>query len=698
MVLDLTDVTPFFTWLLGPGWTDGALFQPITLVVLLLLAGFGLFTLVRRARSGCGETSRRAGLVFATIMATVAVVVLGLSLGWMCLSAKTAAALQPKLLNSVAWGLGAGWYQGAAYQWTLVVLCASAIALLLGWLVAAVRRGPGAALAGTGQVAGDAILDTLRISPRRVGALAWLAVMESIRRRVLVVFAVFIVILLFAGWFLDRENIDPARVYLDFVLTATTYLVLLLSLFLSSLSLPTDLKNRTLHTIVTKPVRASEVVLGRIVGFAAVTTLLLAPMTAISYVFVHRGLAHTHELVVDDLQPVEGSRPGQPTALQGKTSRVHAHRHRVFVGPDGKPTNTEMEQRHTHLVTPHKDGEKTVYTVGPAQGMLVARVPVYGKLTFRDRSGKPAEKGINVGDEWTYRSFIEGGSLGAAIWTFDGVTRERFPKGLPAEMTLEAFRTYKGVIEKPVLGSLWVRNPSSDKNKPVQVMLFDSKDFVIDVHRIPLQWQTAKGEKIDLFKDIVSSDGRVEIWLKCEDRGQYFGAAQADMYLKARNASFAWNFLKGYLSIWLAGLLVVSLGVMFSTFLSGPIAMLATLGALVAGFFHDFMYRLATGQTLGGGPFESITRILTSANMTSQAEPGLTTTVEQTLDAVAKFGLYLLSAVLPDFSRFNFAEFVASGFSIPGDTAAMYACRTFAFVVPVFVVAYLCLKNREVAQ
>ena len=85
------------------------------------------------------------------------------------------------------------------------------------------------------------------------------------------------------------------------------------------------------------------------------------------------------------------------------------------------------------------------------------------------------------------------------------------------------------------------------------------------------------------------------------------------------------------------------MGVMFSTFLSGPVAMLATLGALVAGFFHDFMFRLATGQTLGGGPFESIGRILSQQNMTSEAEPGLATTVEQTLDAVAKFGLWLLA-------------------------------------------------------
>ena len=82
------------------------------------------------------------------------------------------------------------------------------------------------------------------------------------------VFAVFILILLFAGWFLDPGSLDPARLYLGFVLTTTSYLVLLLVLFFSAFSLPADIKNRTLHTVVTKPVRASEIVLGRILGFA----------------------------------------------------------------------------------------------------------------------------------------------------------------------------------------------------------------------------------------------------------------------------------------------------------------------------------------------------------------------------------------------------------------------------------------------
>ena len=73
----------------------------------------------------------------------------------------------------------------------------------------------------------------------------------------------------------------------------------------------------------------------------------------------------------------------------------------------------------------------------------------------------------------------------------------------------------------------------------------------------------------NLFEDLVA-DGRVEIWLRCLQPAQYFGAAQPDLYLRARDASFAWNFAKGYFGIWLQMVLLIGFGVTFSTFLSGP--------------------------------------------------------------------------------------------------------------------------------
>ncbi|MCP4503638.1 MAG: ABC transporter permease, partial [Deltaproteobacteria bacterium] len=183
-----------------------------------------------------------------------------------------------------------------------------------------------------------------------------------------------------------------------------------------------------------------------------------------------------------------------------------------------------------------------------------------------------------MGAEWSYRQYIEGGSLAAAIWTFEGITSAEFPQGLPLEMIVRVFRTYKGDIEKGIAGSVRVRNPSTGlQSDPIY---FTAKEFTIDSLLIPrtLVATSADGgtRKVDLFSDIIS-DGRVEVVLQCLEPAQYYGVAQADFYLRSGNGSFALNYAKSCLGIWFAMLLVAAIGVMFSTFLAGPVALLATL-------------------------------------------------------------------------------------------------------------------------
>ena len=296
------------------------------------------------------------------------------------------------------------------------------------------------------------------------------------------------------------------------------------------MSLPADLKNRTLHTIVTKPVRPSEIVLGRIFGFTMVGTVLLALMGALSYGFVVRGLSHTHRLTAADLQPAAGGK-----LLKGFTSQNLRHQHAATIDVASGRGWVESAQGHTHQLTVEGSGKTAVYTLGPPRDMLLARVPKYGKLRFKDRGGKDMEKGVNVGDEWTYRSFIEGGSNAAAVWTFEGLREADFPdalfpKGLPLELTIEVFRTYKGDLTRGIPGSLSVRNPRTGQT--VEVRIFAAKKFATDVQYIPRTLLGKRGEKINFFRDLVA-DGKLEVWLRCLDGAQYFGAAQADAYFRA---------------------------------------------------------------------------------------------------------------------------------------------------------------------
>lgn len=570
------------------------------------------------------------------------------------------------------------------------------------FVVAAFQYGPSEAFYYVARAMFSAVTEDLpRFSPRRTFAVARLAIQEAIRNRVLVGFGVFVILLLFAGLFLDVSNSNPARVYLSFVLHATNYLVLLMALFLSAFSIPNDIKNRTIYTVVTKPVRASEIVLGRILGFVAVGTVMVVAMGVISYFFVIRGLSHDHQVVADEM--VTADLAGGGKGQRGQTTLDSHHRHTVEIGADGKG-RTNVVAGHWHNVERLEDG---TYRVSAPQGHLLAKAPVYGKLLVLERDGRPG-KGINVGNEWEYRGYIEGGTPGvqtkaAAIWTFSGVTPEKYPNGLPLELNISVFRSYKGEIERGVLGEIVIRNPDpAAKVKRSGPILFESKEFTSDFHLIPRELNSEAGGaagagKIDLFKDLVS-EGKVEVEIRCVDAAQYFGVAEPDVYLRPADATFEWNFFKAFLSIWLQMLLVTAFGVTFSTFLTGSVAMMASISAVVLGFFGEFAREVASGAVHGGGPIESFIRIITQQNVMTDLEVGgIISTVIKSIDWVLMGIMTAATYLLPDYNQFDTATFVADGYNIFGDLVAQQLTMALVYFLVVTVVGYFFLKTREIA-
>lgn len=607
------------------------------------------------------------------------------------------------------------WLLNSGGLWLLVVAALSATAVVLGLVFQLIRFGPRAALRSVGQVIGNFFGDVLGISPRRVAALAALAVKESIRRRVLYVFVVFALLLAFAGWFLDPRSDNPAKLYLTFLLNAVSFLSLVMAVVLSATSLPADLKNRTIQTVVTKPVRATEIVLGRILGFSFTGTLLLLAMALPSYVFVYRTLSHSHAIDAASMVEVRNV----PGALQGRTSSVNGHAHDFTVDAQGLG-RTVVEQGHWHRVSSEQVGGQTRYVVGPPEDQLTAKVPVYGQLTFVSRDGTPADKGINVGNEWTYLSYIDGATRAAAIWTFDGVTPDRFPDGLPVEMNLKVFRTYKGDIEKTILGSIKLRRAlppmpaTKDETQRRDAMIqrqlerasqptSEPKNFFVQEYKtdqvvFPRKLNDSSGKEIDLF-EVLAPDGRIEVEVQCLQGGQYFGMAQPDVYLRAAYAPFWLNYLKCFSGVWLQMVLVTAFGVMFSTFLSAPVALLATLSVMAAGYFNvvDTMIEYGLGRNLGGGIAESAVRLFLQSNLTTPLESGWGTTFVKLFDAVTMPFLVVVASILPDLNQFNHVPFVANGYDIPNQVMALRLLAALGYFIPLAIVGYLFFRNREVA-
>ncbi|MDA1177200.1 MAG: hypothetical protein O2931_00225 [Planctomycetota bacterium] len=614
----------------------------------------------------------------------------------------------------------------------------TALGLLTGFLIAVLRKGPLEAFGIVARNVFEGLSDLTQLSPRRLGAMTWLAVQEAIRRKILIAFAVFVVILLFAGWFLDRSSEDPAQLYISFVLSTSNFLVLVLGIFISTFSLPNDIKNRTVYTIVTKPVRIWEILLGRMLGFTLVGTMLLAMMCGFSYVFVVRGLDHRHNLQQfeaehdaedtpsGDLSPTgdkqaagENQIVTEPEKAKGlaspntndgsadgrRTTHDHFHRHSIQQNDDGS-LQTDFAMAHQHSVIEENDK----FRFGPPIGMLQARVPVAGTLRFKDDAGNDAVKGINVGSEWGYRSYVAGRTLAAAIFTFANITEGRFPRdkyphGLPLEMTIRVFRTYKGIIDQRIQGSITLKNP--DPNVPNEQarqrstpFIFEPSEFYPKQEAIPwklkLQRPDGTTDNGDLMKDLVH-DGKIEVWIQCEDRQQYFGVARNDVYLRAADRPFWLNFIKSYVSIWCQMFIVICFGVMFSTVLSGPVAMLAAAASLVMGYMSTFVTELVFQQVEGGGPIEALIRVLTQLNLSIDLGFGWLDSVIKTIDWVLLLGMRGITAVLPNFENFATTHIIAPGFDIPTDYVLQHLFMAGAFFILVSVAGYFLFKSREIA-
>jgi len=607
--------------------------------------------------------------------------------------------LEREILPYLQWLLwSSGGALGALPHFLLVVLGTGLLALLVGYCISAARHGFLRGGDHVYRVVASGFRELSEISPRRVWALAGLAMKEAWQRKVLVAFVVFGIILLFAAWFLKTDHQDPARLYVSFVLTATTYLILGISLLLSAFSLPNDFKTKTIYTIVTKPVRSGEIILGRIIGFSLVGTLLLLLMAVCSYVFVHRSLTHTHRLetglehVKDVSQEVIG--------YDGTTTKEAHHRHNVELDTDKQGTALS-NFGHFHAIETNGD----VSRVRPAEEYLRARVPQWGKLRFLDRQGLPKEHGISVGSEWSYRSFIDGNSQAAAIWDFDdvsvpksidGAAGEDFEDGLSLGLIVRVFRTHKGIINQAIAGVIQVVNPDTELRS--EVMHFFAMDAKVDERTIPRKLTGTDGSEYDLYEDFVSDDGQVEIWIRCLERGQYYGFAKADCYIRLPDGSPLVNFAKVCLSIWVQMVIVISIGVASSSVLSGAVSMLFTVSFILLGFFREFFVGVARDTEYGGGPVESLYRLVKQMNVMVKLDPGPGTSLIEGIDFVLQKFMLSVAQVLPDFSAFSTVDFSASGFDVPANRVCQDLTTCLAYVVGLAIAGYFLLRTREIAK
>jgi ABC-type transport system involved in multi-copper enzyme maturation permease subunit len=181
------------------------------------------------------------------------------------------------------------------------------------------------------------------------------------------------------------------------------------------------------------------------------------------------------------------------------------------------------------------------------------------------------------------------------------------------------------------------------------------------------------------------TSGDYDITLHCENSSQTIGLMPGSLLLVTSEQWFELNLIKSLSIIWMMSILVIILAVLCSTFLSWPIAIVLTLLLLLG---HWGIDQLA--DTAGPGLGRQI------VNDFKFTDVPIARIVSTGVDSLAR-GLNLLANVLPDTSRFDAIEDIEQGVSISGDRLMGALTVLGGFGAPAIVLAYLILRNKEVA-
>jgi hypothetical protein len=522
----------------------------------------------------------------------------------------------------------------------------------------------------------------------RVWALTRLSFKESIRRRILWAFAGLALVFLFGSWFIPSKHEDQVKSYVWVVYLAMTPLMLFAAALLASFSLPTDIKNQTIHTIITKPVERFEIVIGRFLGFTALMTLVLAGLTLFSLLYVFRAIA--------------------PEAA-----------------------------------------EESLKARDPLYGELSFEREFYrGKELVRV---VPEKRGDNVGKEWDYRSYIsrglpDQGTL-IAIWDYPSLPSSlaRHDK-VRCEFTFDIYRTNKGQENQGIPATFFFRTwrydekaaadektgyaarREAERTKPNRVSdaeidnLLAEEFGYYEIRGVTVRnFHTLfRNLPAGLFRNALQSDDKrraelglatgqqppslFQVRVRCEDPVQFVGMAKYDLYLRQDDpeggwdrARFAVNFCKGALGLWYRLCLLIGLAVALSTYLNGVISLLVTLLLYLGGLCKDFIQEVALAQNIGGGPFEAMYRLVRGENMMAQLQESTSVKVATGSDTVFRWFIHRVLSIIPDVDRYDLTSYVAEGFNIPLDQLLVNLLFLFGYLLPWAVLAYYLLKWREIA-
>ena len=191
-----------------------------------------------------------------------------------------------------------------------------------------------------------------------------------------------------------------------------------------------------------------------------------------------------------------------------------------------------------------------------------------------------------------------------------------------------------------------------------------------------------------VYADVPASffdGGQFDVVLQTDTEGHAVTLSDAGVTVVQSRHSFGVNLFAALFSQWMLSILVVTIGFFCSTFVSWPIAIVLSVVILMGRWTVD---QISDSLQPGIGA--------TVATDTGLTDPTRARVVSATVDGLART-LNVLSQFLPNIDLFSTGNRIERGLSISPLTLVNGLVVLVLFGLPMFALAYVILRNKEVA-
>jgi ABC-type transport system involved in multi-copper enzyme maturation permease subunit len=478
----------------------------------------------------------------------------------------------------------------------------------------------------------------------RILAIARLAFVEGARKRIYLVLLLYVVAVVAGTWALpdvETTGIGEGRIAFiqGFAFQAMFVFAAVSAVFLASVHIPKDISDRTIFTVLTKPVSRLEFVAGKMIGLAAVAAVLVALMGgfAYGYFYVMAGL---------------GDNPRKLAA------------HRVVEAADvgfyfsATGTPVEMETFPGADFTVVRGGE--VRTVFHFRGVDRAGLYTAARWAADDPAARVNAAGLDVREEGL--AFSE-------------------PDAPVLNVEIEA----RGSFATETALRLVFTNPTTGESAgPVEARVRGFRSFLVAAPR-----------------NLIDETGALDVAVSHRAQGVSLSMNRSGIALLRRPGSYLANYLVCLGAAALAMALLVAVSVTFSTFLSGFVAVLAAIVFFSMGYFIDALATAAASyQGFGIDRVDVHSHGDDDAARDARDSRPEPTAVERVADtagyAVSNF-LGGLRVILPDLNSFNYGATLVAERRVPPSRLLASLGTTAAYAAVLFVLSVAVMARREVA-